>query len=122
LSEAVQLSFWQEGHPVNEGVRAAAPVREKHPEKNNGSTQDASLTEGQRVVLQNGSFVRNRARTADASVSRTAREIKIGRMMQELSRKFGDSAVIRGSELTQGDGGRKTENDQKRKKDEHTDL
>ena len=48
--------------------------------------------------------------------------MKLGRMMQELSRKFGNTAVVRGSELSPGDGGRKTENNQKRNTDEHTDL
>ena len=65
MSEAVQLSFWQEGHPVNEGIRTPQPEQKKHPEKNNGSTQDASLTEGQRVVLQNGSFAADPAAQDD---------------------------------------------------------
>ena len=59
---------------------------------------------------------------ARTEASRTARDMKLGRMMQELSRKFGNNAVVRGSELSPGDGGRKTENNQKRNTDEHTDL
>ena len=52
----------------------------------------------------------------------TQKQERLGRMMQELSRKFGNTAVVRGSELSPGDGGRKTENNQKRNTDEHTDL
>ena len=52
----------------------------------------------------------------------TQKQERLGRMMQELSRKFGNNAVVRGSELSPGDGGRKTENNQKRNTDEHTDL
>ena len=77
-------------------------------------TADASVSRTAREEV--------RTRTADASVSRTARDMKLGRMMQELSRKFGNTAVVRGSELSPGDGGRKTENNQKRNTDEHTDL
>ncbi len=51
----------------------------------------------------------------EAAEKKTRREQKLGRMMQELSRKFGDSAVVRGSALPKGPN-RKQDND------EHTGL
>ena len=47
---------------------------------------------------------REAAEAAEKAAKKAERDRKLGKMMQELSRKFGDNAVVRGNALPSGPG------------------